>query len=161
MPLIRRGMSGNTYDQAKKVVEAAEADAGLYGDLVEKMDETGLTEQVGPATEPFTDSRSIRVETRRGNRPVQRVGLDRRLHIPEVQCRGPIRVDCVVLDHTILEETGRGEPCFVFGCGGAPFVVGGGAIPQSFGSVILYTLPIPGVGGCSCLNSKSEYKDGC
>lgn len=35
------GMSGNTYDRAKKVVEAAESDPESYGDLVEKMDETG------------------------------------------------------------------------------------------------------------------------
>lgn len=35
------GMSGNTYDRAKKVVEAAEADPEKFGDLVEKMDQTG------------------------------------------------------------------------------------------------------------------------
>jgi len=35
------GVAEQTYDRAKKVVEAAESDPEAYGDLVETMDETG------------------------------------------------------------------------------------------------------------------------
>ena len=35
------GMAGDTYQKAKQVVEAGEAEPGQYGDLVEEMDDTG------------------------------------------------------------------------------------------------------------------------
>jgi hypothetical protein len=54
------GMSGKTYEKAKKVVEAAEAEPEKFGDLPEKMDQDGKV-----------DAAFKEMKERRGRKPKQ------------------------------------------------------------------------------------------
>jgi hypothetical protein len=65
------GLGGTTYRKAKAVVEAAEASPARYGDLVEKMDETGNVDKAYQVMQQRADT-----DAQGGPTPRQRAAED-------------------------------------------------------------------------------------
>jgi ParB family chromosome partitioning protein len=64
------GMSGRTYEKAKEVAEAAEAEPEKYGDLAQEMDRSG---KVDPAHKKLRERGGTRAARRRQGKPEPRV----------------------------------------------------------------------------------------
>jgi hypothetical protein len=83
----RLGISGRTYERAKAVVDAAEAEPEKYGKLLEDMDRTGRVNGVYRRLKIFKQAELIRAEP------------------PPLPGNGPYR--CAVIDFPWADDTGR------------------------------------------------------
>jgi ParB family chromosome partitioning protein len=81
------GMSGKTYEKAKQVVEAAEAQPQTYGDLAEQMDATG---KVDPAFKEMKDRRGA--SPKRRMTPTRKAAQEARAALEANKTAEPSRV---------------------------------------------------------------------
>ena len=133
------GMSGKTYEKAKRVVEAAEQDPNAYGELREKMDRTG---RVDPA---YKELRKRRKQERKRTVPAD-------LPAPADRCRlicsdlatvgdeiEPGSVDWIITDPPypkdylgLFEELGRFASRALTDGGGLLCMTGQSYLPQVY-----------------------------